>query len=134
MAIYSMTRVGGIPVLKVSGYMDLPDGDTFLAELASLTDDGAKTAVIADLSGLKRIGSAGMRALTLTHQRLAKRGARLVVAGLSGDVHETVRIAQIDTILEIAGTTAEAVEICRAGSRGQAVSDHRRRRWALPGR
>ncbi|MEM9140087.1 MAG: STAS domain-containing protein [Pseudomonadota bacterium] len=134
MALYSATQTADIPTLTVGGHMDLADSDTFLSKLAALTSDTDDEAVIVDISQLKRIGSAGMRALTLTHQRLAKRKARLVVAGPTGDVLETIRIARIDTILVIAETMAHAVEICRTDADGQSISDHRRRRWALPAR
>lgn len=134
MALYSLTRSSGIPVLKVSGHMDLPDGEAFTSELTSLAEDKENLAIIADLSHLKRIGSAGMRALTLTHQRLAKRGARLIVTGLTGDVRETFQIARIDTLLELTDTVAQAVEICRAPEDANPISDHRRRRWAAQGR
>jgi anti-sigma B factor antagonist len=80
------------------------------SELVVLNSDGVKNIII-DLSEARYCDSSGLSAI-LVANRLCKnaRGA-FVLTGLQDSVKKLISISQLDTILSIAATPAEAVDL-----------------------
>lgn len=97
-------------LVTVLGRVDHTNSERFgtaLDEAARAVPQGG--GMVVDLSGLEFITSAGLRALLLAKRTVTAAGARLVVCGIKGVVGEVFRISRFDTLLEVAGSTGEAV-------------------------
>ena len=97
-------------VVTVSGRIDHTNSDRFLAELSSHADGVAQGGgLVADLSKLEFITSAGLRALLLAQKTVQASGGKLHVAGIGGVVKEVFRISKFDALFSVADSTGEAV-------------------------
>ncbi len=97
-------------LVTVTGRVDHTNSDSFgtaLDQAAREVPQGG--GMVIDLAGLDFITSAGLRALLLAQRTVTAAGARLVVCGIKGVVGEVFRISRFDTLLKVAGSTAEAI-------------------------
>lgn len=97
-------------LVSVKGRVDHTNSDRFLAELGAVSESVSKNGgMVADLSGLEFITSAGLRALLLAQRTVNMSGGKLVVCGISGVVKEVFRISKFDALLSVSDATDEAV-------------------------
>ena len=82
--------------------------ETLEQEADALNEGGG---LVVDVAGLDLITSAGLRGLMQTKQQLAARGGQLVVSGADGTVAEVIRIARFDTLLTLAPTARDGLQL-----------------------
>ena len=109
MAEFVAIELENAQLLEVSGDFGRADIDRLQERLRQMNGSIAGGAVIVDLSGVKRIDSGGMRALSNAHQALAQHGIRQIVTGLSGDVREALCISGVEKLLETTETVDAAL-------------------------
>jgi anti-anti-sigma factor len=104
----------GVPVIRVEGELDDVGASALAGRLAAL--DPQATRLVLDLTDVRYLGSAGMRALVELAEGLGARGRRLDVAAPPGTIARRV--------LDLSGVAA-ALEVLdappREGSRGGAA-------------
>jgi len=106
------TEYGICRLVKARGRIDFSTAPRFLEtlrrEATALNDGGG---IVVDFSELDLITSAGLRALMLIKMALSENHGRLIVSGATGTVAEIIRIARFDTLLTLAPTTREGLQI-----------------------
>lgn len=89
--------------------LDATNAPELKSELVVLSKNGVNTIVL-DLSKTRYCDSSGLSAI-LTANRLCKdTNGKFVLSGLQENVSKMIGIAQLDKVLSITGTTAEAQE------------------------
>jgi anti-sigma B factor antagonist len=78
------------------------------AELISLVTQQRN--LILDLSQVKYIDSSGLSVLLVANRMCKESEGILVLAGVTDHVHKLIKISQLDTVLELLPTVAEAVD------------------------
>jgi anti-anti-sigma factor len=81
--------------VTVSGVVDLATVDHLEAAIAGAVADGASTAVIVDVSGVRLLDSAGISALLKGRRQADERERRYRVIGAQGMVAEVLRITGV---------------------------------------
>ncbi len=84
-----------IPVLRLSGEIDI-DTAGMLRERLSALLDGGSTFIVVDLSGVAFLDSAGLKVLDDAQQDAARRDARLALACPPGRVLRLFEITGLD--------------------------------------
>lgn len=114
MAAFQTTRDGNIHILSVSGRLD-PHGGKDLKDTMSVLTDGEETAdLLIDLENLEYMASAGFRELFMAGRKLGRKGGRLVVCSLRGEVKRVFELAQFDTAYPIFETRQDALDHLKA--------------------
>lgn len=78
-------------------------------EITTLHAEGAKN-LIADFSEVKYIDSSGISAILLANRICEGSGGILVIYGLNDTVKKVLAIAQLDKVLNVLPTHAEAID------------------------
>ncbi|HEV2635936.1 MAG TPA: STAS domain-containing protein [Actinocrinis sp.] len=86
-------------VVAISGELDLPEGDGFLARLAPLISPGAL--VVLDASDLVFMDSTGLRILLHAVARAADEGARFRLAAPQPAVRRVFELSGTEDLIEI---------------------------------
>lgn len=102
-------NVDGTPVVTVTGRVDAVTAPDLETEFNSCIDDGG-TAIIADLSGLEYISSAGLRVILAAAKRLKTSGGDILLAGLTGPVKEVFEISGFYSIFKVFDSPDEALK------------------------
>lgn len=97
-------RVSGspqLPVLHLSGELDLATAVALRARLAALTcDPGSPDRLVVDLSDLAFCDASGLRALFDAHRRLARSGGEVCLRGCSPLVRQVLGLLGVDIPVE----------------------------------
>ncbi|HOZ41676.1 MAG: STAS domain-containing protein [Flavobacteriales bacterium] len=80
------------------------------SELVYLNKTGVRNVLI-DLSNTRYCDSSGLSALLVANRLCKSVNGSLVVCGLQDPVQKLVQISQLETVLSITPTTAEAVDL-----------------------
>ena len=80
------------------------------SELVYLNKTGVRNVLI-DLSNTRYCDSSGLSALFVANRLCKSVNGSLVVCGLQDPVQKLVQISQLETVLSITPTTAEAVDL-----------------------
>ena len=96
-------------LLTCSGRMDAVSAPRFEAACAELLEQG-HTTLVADLSGLEYISSAGLRSILAAGKKLKAAGGSLAFCGLTGMVDEVFRVSGFLKLFRIHASAAEALE------------------------
>lgn len=104
----------GIPVVRVRGEIDLYTVPEFEHALNTGIERGG-SALIADLSNVSYLDSAGLSALLAAHKALSKRNSALclVVSPGRSTVRRVMEITRIDNLVKIWDSVEEAVRELR---------------------
>lgn len=103
------TLESGIELLTVSGSLTLGrDAQHFEWTVEDLVKNG-RSRIVADLSGVPFVDSAGIGILVGCHGKVAKAGGQFRLAGLTDRVLNVFRITKVDSILAMDSNTAESV-------------------------
>lgn len=105
---FTSTKHDGARVVAVTGRMDAITTAEFDAESRNWLADGDKL-VIADLSGLEYISSAGLRSILSAAKQLKGTGGRLVFCGLSGMVEEVFNVSGFSAMFTLYKTIDDAL-------------------------
>jgi len=104
------TRIEGPKtLLTVTGRMDALSAPAFETACQAVLDDG-RVAVVADLSGLEYISSAGLRSILGAAKKLKGAGGSLSFCGLGGMVDEVFRVSGFLKLFKVHASRAEALE------------------------
>jgi anti-anti-sigma factor len=101
--IQSQTLTGNTVLCKIAGDVNGENFDTLEGECNTLIESGV-VGVLADLTGLQSVTSAGLGALLNLGQVLSSRGGRLVCAGAGPGVLRTVEMLGIQEALTLQDT------------------------------
>lgn len=99
---------GDALAIKVSGRMDAVTAPEFEQACQKQIDAGAKK-VVADLSGLEYISSAGLRSILATAKKLKSVGGEIRFCGLSGMVQEVFSVSGFASMFKIHDTLSDAL-------------------------
>lgn len=105
---FRCNQVGDSLVLAVKGRMDVTSSPKFEKECQTWLEQG-QARIIADLSGLEYISSAGLRSILVVGKRLKAEGGGLSLCGLSGMVKDVVTVSGFATIFPIHDTVDKAL-------------------------
>jgi stage II sporulation protein AA (anti-sigma F factor antagonist) len=103
----------GIRILRVRGRVDSATAQALGDSLVgSLTPPGAR--LIADMSGVDYLSSAGLRVLLLAMQQAQKANGRFVLHGLNSRVAEVFEISGFNSILTVCASRDDALALMAA--------------------
>ena len=105
---FNCTQRDGALVVGVSGRMDAITTSEFDAQCQTWLADGHKK-VIADLSGLEYISSAGLRSILSAAKQLKGAGGQLVFCGLGGMVEEVFNVSGFAAMFTLHKTLDDAL-------------------------
>ncbi|WP_243544005.1 STAS domain-containing protein [Pseudodesulfovibrio tunisiensis] len=108
MQLTSETR-NGFLVVSVSGRMDAVTAPEFERECSALSTPG--TRLVADLSGLEYISSAGLRSILATAKRLKANKGDIRFCGLQGMVLEVFEVSGFAAMFSIHPNQEAAVAV-----------------------
>ena len=103
-----VAAAGNAVIMRVEGRMDAESGEAFSARCDQALADGAVN-IVADLSALTYISSAGIGHFVRVAKMLRQAGGEIVLTGLHGlvgDVFELTHIVSVFRIFRVAGTGA----------------------------
>jgi anti-anti-sigma factor len=100
---------GSVNVLSLSGRLDPSGGKDLREQIEKLLPEGGSGNLLVDLSSLEYMASAGFRELFLAGRKLGRRGSKLAVCGLTGEVKRVFELARFDTAYPIYNDRAEGI-------------------------
>jgi anti-anti-sigma factor len=104
-------RDGDILILSPAGRIDNDTSPAFQTRLLAALAPSA--AVLVDFSSVQYISSAGLRALMMGSKQAKASKGRLAVAALGPVVKEIFEISRFSMVVEVFGTTADALAALR---------------------
>src|SRR5436309_9579656 len=107
-------RVQELPVLFVTGEIDIYTAPLFKQAVVNLVSEGNRDVVI-DLSGVTFMDSSGFGTLLGATKRLRPLGGGLHLAAPNSTIQRMLRLTRLDSIMQIYETVDEAVGSVRAG-------------------
>ena len=113
-APFRLTRSAGdgCVVVTVAGELDIGSADEFAAAVNELISGTPGLRLVLDLAGLTGWDSAGLAALIMAQRQVsADPAARMVLAGLPGQLAGRLRDSGVADRLTLAGTSADAVRM-----------------------
>lgn len=99
-------RKDRVVILSPAGRID---NDTSPGFQTRLLDAVGKGPVLVDLAAVEYISSAGLRALMMAAKQAKTANTKVVVAGLQPVVKEIFDISRFSFVVQVFGTTAEAL-------------------------
>jgi len=105
-------RAGKIVIVDLKGRLDSTTSADFEKKLAAWFDDGEKQ-LLADLSQLEYISSAGLRAFLVGAKRASKEDGKLMLCGLQSQVKEVFDIAGFSPLFPIYESREAALRASR---------------------
>jgi len=98
-----------IVVLEMTGKIVLGNNSRDVElKLAEILADPANKKIIFDLSGVTVLDSTGIGILVVSQGKINKAGASLRIAGATGFVEDTLQITNVDKLIQLYRTAAEA--------------------------
>jgi len=108
MADYRTTQSTSFTLLEISGRIDPDNWQGLNAVFDSLTSDPQTKHVLVDLAQLEYTASAGFRELFLAGKALSRKGGKLAVCSLTGEVKRVFELAGFATAYPVFETRADA--------------------------
>ncbi|HTE19739.1 MAG TPA: STAS domain-containing protein [Armatimonadota bacterium] len=113
-------QVSGIPVLKVTGEIDIYTAPMFKQAVVNMVTEGSKNVII-DLSGVTFMDSSGFGTLLGATRRLRPSGGGLHLAAPNSTIQRMLRLTRLDSIMRIYDTIEEAARAVADGSEVRAA-------------
>lgn len=92
--------------------LDTTIAPTLKSELVILNSDGVQNIII-DLSATRYCDSSGLSAILVANRLCKNAGGTLVITGLQDPVKNLISISQLDSILNIADTLEDSIEMLK---------------------
>jgi len=92
--------------------LDTHIAPTLKSELVLVSGNGEKNIVL-DLENCRYCDSSGLSAILVANRLCKNASGTFVLAGLNDAVERLITISQLDTVLNIAGSVAEAQELIK---------------------
>jgi anti-sigma B factor antagonist len=102
-------RSGKIVILKILGRLDSGTSGAFEERLLALFDSGDRQ-IIADMSHLDYISSAGLRVFLVGAKRASKDEGKLAICGMQRQVKEVFEIAGFSSLFPTYESSEEALK------------------------
>ncbi|MFN3652758.1 MAG: STAS domain-containing protein [Armatimonadota bacterium] len=118
---HNVQRVDGLPVLSVSGEIDIYTAPLFKQAVVSLVSEGNNDVII-DLSGVTFMDSSGFGTLLGATKRLRPTGGGLHLAAPNTTIQRMLRLTRLDSIMKIYEDVPSAVSAVHAKSGGSAAA------------
>jgi anti-anti-sigma factor len=99
-------REGATTIAALEGRLDTATAPATEERLIALLDQGG---VVADMTGVRYVSSAGLRVLLKTAKQARTRNVSFSVCGLQPAVREVFEISGFDKIIPLHATRAEAL-------------------------
>jgi anti-sigma B factor antagonist len=103
-------RVGPVTILALRGRLVLDDGDSLLRQRIDDLVGGGHTKILADLTNLDYVDSAGIGVLIAKYLSVRRKGGDLKLLRLSSRTHHALEITHLLTVFEAFDSEAEAVQ------------------------
>jgi anti-anti-sigma factor len=102
---------GNARVVTPTGRLDHDNCEPFQADLGEHLKacERENSALVLDLSGLEYVSSAGLRCLMMGARQAAAHKSRIMVSSPQPVVAEILRISRFNLVLQVFGTTREAL-------------------------
>lgn len=100
---------GDVLIVTIKGRLDAISSPTAEKHVFELINNGANKVVL-DLRNVDYLSSAGMRMLLSTTKKLKGQSGKLVLASVTPNVMDVLKISGFDHVLDIAGTREEALK------------------------
>lgn len=97
-----------VDLISIVGRIDSSNASDLEEAFQKLADDG-RYRLVADLSGIKYMSSAGLRALVAALRENKKHNGDLRIANPSERMEEVLNLAGLDTVFDIYEDTVSAV-------------------------
>ncbi|HNR88640.1 MAG TPA: STAS domain-containing protein [Spirochaetota bacterium] len=104
----SISTQEGRAILRVAGRMDATTAPQFERECAALIESGERH-LVAELSGLEYISSAGLRIFLATAKKLKPLEGEIRICGMSGLVREVFSLSGFISLFAIYPSLDEAL-------------------------
>lgn len=115
---YEVQQVAGLPVLCVSGEIDIYTAPLFKQAVVNLVSDGNRDVII-DLSKVTFMDSSGFGTLLGATKRLRPMGGGLHLAAPNSTIQRMLRLTRLDTIMEIYDSSEAAARAVQQGGAGE---------------
>ena len=102
--------VGPVTILALSGRLGLDDGDALLRQRVDDLVTRGQLKIIADLTALDYVDSAGIGVLIGKYLSLRRKGGDLKLLRLSSRTHHALEITHLLTVFEAFETEEDAVQ------------------------
>src|SRR5689334_23190151 len=106
---YEVRRVSGLPVLGVTGEIDIYTAPLFKQAVVNLVSEGNRDVII-DLSEVTFMDSSGFGTLLGATKRLRPMGGGLHLAAPNSTIQRMLRLTRLDSIMQIHETVDAAVQ------------------------
>ena len=103
---------GNVTVIEISGKLDSNTAPVAQQEIMPKLDTGA---VVIDASKLNYVSSAGLRMLLLAAKKLATKNRKAILAGMTPDNQDVMKMTGFDHMFEFYETIDEAVAAAEKG-------------------
>lgn len=113
MAAFQTSSEGNIQILSISGRLDPNNWRDLKDTISALTEGEGKNHLLIELNEMEYMASAGFREFFMAGRALARRGGKLAVCGLTGEVRRIFEIAKFDTAYPIFEDRAAGLEFLR---------------------
>jgi anti-sigma B factor antagonist len=113
-------HVSGLPVLSVTGEIDIYTAPLFKQAVVNLVSEQNRHIII-DLSGVTFMDSSGFGTLLGATRRLRPSGGGLHLAAPNSTIQRMLRLTRLDSIMDIHPTRDEAVRAVSGGKREEAA-------------
>lgn len=108
---FKIEQQGNYSLIQVlEDKLDAQIAPTLKSELVVVTGNGEKN-IILDLSSCRYCDSSGLSTLLVANRLCKNASGKFVLCGLSEAVSQLIEISQLDTVLTIVGSTADAIKV-----------------------
>lgn len=108
MATYQTTPSDTFTLLEISGRIEPDNWQEMNAVFSKLTESDDVKNILVDLAGLEYTASAGFRELFMAGKKLARKGGKLAVCSLQGEVKRVFELAGFSAAYPVFDTRADA--------------------------
>jgi anti-sigma B factor antagonist len=103
--------IGAVTVVAPHGDIDMAVSDTLRVRLTTLVDKG-RAKLVLDLGGVMYIDSSGLGAVVAAMKHARGAGGEIRICALASDVRAVFEMTNLDKVMPIHATRAEAVAAC----------------------
>lgn len=110
---FKIQKKGNFTLIKTGvEKLDTAVAPALKTELVLLNSEGVKNIII-DLGATRYCDSSGLSAILVANRLCKNAGGSLVITGLQEPVKNLISISQLDSILNIAGTLEDSIDMLK---------------------
>ena len=117
----SLRHIDGIPVLDVTGEIDIYTTPQFKEAVSAAIDEN-KPAIIINMTQVTYMDSSGFGTLLSATKRLRPLDGALYLTGCNESIQRMLQITRLNTIFGVYGTEDEALAAAKAGPSSTAAT------------